>query len=185
MESILALEVASSRCGCRVRLQTIVAIGSHDLTLDLLSSRLATVRPGSSLSSSNVGSLGGLIALQRREAHLAGSHLLDEASGEYNLAEVRRVLPGRPMVVVTLIHREQGMMVPRGNPKGIRGLDDLLRDDVLFVNRQRGAGTRVLLDYKLRQMGGRPAQLRGMTAMEYTTRRWRRPERRRRGRCRT
>jgi molybdopterin molybdotransferase/putative molybdopterin biosynthesis protein len=148
--------------------QTIVAIGSHDLTLDLLSTRLATVRPGSSLSSSNVGSLGGLIALQRREAHLAGSHLLDETSGEYNLADVRRVLPGRPMVVVTLIHREQGLIVPKGNPKEIRGLDDLLRDDVLFVNRQRGAGTRVLLDFKLGQMGVAPARLNGYDREEYT-----------------
>jgi putative molybdopterin biosynthesis protein len=145
-----------------------VAIGSHDLTLDLLSSRLAMVRPGSSLSSSNVGSLGGLIALQRREAHLAGSHLLDGETGEYNLADVRRVLPGRPMVVVTLVHREQGMIVPKGNPKSIRGLDDLLREDVLFVNRQKGAGTRVLLDYKLRQIGVDPSQLKGYDREEYT-----------------
>src|SRR5439155_5384634 len=89
--------------------QTIVAIGSHDLTLDLLSSRLASLRPGASLSSSNVGSLGGLIALQRGEAHLAGSHLLDEETGEYNLSYVRRMLDGRATGVMTLVYREQGL----------------------------------------------------------------------------
>jgi putative molybdopterin biosynthesis protein len=148
--------------------QTIVAIGSHDLTLDLLSGHLSAVSPGTSLSSSNVGSLGGLIALQRREAHLAGTHLLDEETGEYNLAYVRKTLPSRPVAVVTLVHREQGLIVPRGNPKRITGLEDLLRDDVLFVNRQRGAGTRVLLDFRLRRLGADPARIRGYAREEYT-----------------
>lgn len=148
--------------------QTIVAIGSHDLTLDLLSSRLSARRPGASLSSSNVGSLGGLIALQRGEAHLAGSHLLDETTGEYNLSYVRRMLPNRRVVVMTLVYREQGLIVPKGNPKGIASLEDLLRDDVLFVNRQKGAGTRVLLDFKLRQMGIDPLRIRGYEREEFT-----------------
>jgi putative molybdopterin biosynthesis protein len=148
--------------------RTIVAIGSHDLTLDLLSSRLAERCPGASLSSANVGSLGGLIALQRHEAHLAGSHLLDEDTGEYNLGYVRRLLQGRAVVVVTLVHRQQGLIVPRGNPKGITRLEDLLRPDVLFVNRQRGAGTRVLLDYRLRQLGADPRQVRGYAREEFT-----------------
>ena len=147
---------------------TVVAIGSHDLTLDLLSSRLSAARPGASLSSSNVGSLGGLIALQRNEAHLAGSHLLDDQTGEYNLSYVRRMLPSRPVVVMTLVHRDQGLIVPRGNPKRITSLEDLLRDDVLFVNRQKGAGTRVLLDYKLREMGADPAQIKGYEREEFT-----------------
>jgi putative molybdopterin biosynthesis protein len=148
--------------------QTVVAIGSHDLTLDLLSSRLAERRPGASLSSSNVGSLGGLIALQRREAHLAGSHLLDEATGEYNLSHVHRLLAGRPVVVMTLAHREQGLLVPRGNPKAIAGLDDLARPGVLFVNRQKGSGTRVLLDYQLRERGLDPRRIRGYEREEFT-----------------
>jgi putative molybdopterin biosynthesis protein len=147
---------------------TIVAIGSHDLTLDLLVSLLARDHPGTNLSSSNVGSLGGLIALQRGEAHLAGSHLLDEETGEYNISYVHRHLGGRNVVIMNLVHREQGLIVPPGNPKGIRGLDDLLRSDVQFVNRQKGAGTRVLLDYKLKQMGCEPAQLRGYEREEYT-----------------
>jgi putative molybdopterin biosynthesis protein len=147
---------------------TIVAIGSHDLTLDLLSSRLAARRPGASLSSSNVGSLGGLLALQRREAHLAGSHLLDDATGEYNLSHVRRLLPDRPVVVMTLVHRDQGLLLPRGNPKRIASLDDLGRPDVLFVNRQKGAGTRVLLDFQLRQRGLDPRRIRGYEREEFT-----------------
>lgn len=147
---------------------TVVAIGSHDLTLDLLSSRLSEVRPGASLSSSNVGSLGGLIALQRNEAHLAGSHLLDEQSGEYNLSYVRRMLPNRRVVVMTLVQRDQGLIVPKGNPKGISRLEDLLREDVLFVNRQKGAGTRVLLDFKLRELGADPTAIKGYEREEFT-----------------
>jgi putative molybdopterin biosynthesis protein len=148
--------------------RTVVAIGSHDLTLDLLSSRLAERCPGASLSSSNVGSLGGLIALQRREAHLAGAHLLDETTGEYNLGYVRRMLPDRSLVVMTLVHRDQGLLVPRGNPKEIASLDDLARPDVLFVNRQRGAGTRVLLDYQLRARQLDSRGIRGYEREEFT-----------------
>jgi putative molybdopterin biosynthesis protein len=148
--------------------QTVVAIGSHDLALDLLSAALARANPGMSLSLSNVGSLGGLIALQRGEAHLAGSHLLDEETGEYNLPYVQRLLPDRAVVLVNLVYREQGLIVPPGNPKGITRLDDLLRPDVLFVNRQEGSGTRVLLDYQLKQLGGDPMQVRGYQREEHT-----------------
>src|SRR5262249_55216058 len=100
--------------------------------------------------------------------HLAGSHLLDVETGEYNLSYVRRMLDGRAVVVMTLVYRDQGLIVPGGNPKGIRTLDDLMRDDVLFVNRQKGAGTRVLLDYKLAQMGADPLHVRGYEREEYT-----------------
>jgi putative molybdopterin biosynthesis protein len=148
--------------------RTIVAIGSHDLTLDLLSSELSKAHTGLSLSSSNVGSLGGLIALQRGEAHIAGSHLMDEETGEYNVSYVQRHLPGRPVVLVNLVYRDQGLIVPPGNPKGLSGLDDLLRPDVQFVNRQRGAGTRVLLDFKLKGMGATPDQIQGYRREEYT-----------------
>jgi len=148
--------------------KTIVAIGSHDLTLDLLSSELSKAHTGLSLSSSNVGSLGGLIALQRGEAHLAGSHLMDEQTGEYNVSYVRRYLADTPVVLVNLVYRDQGLIVPKGNPKGLSGLDDLLRPNVQFVNRQRGAGTRVLLDYRLGQMGVSPAQIQGYRREEYT-----------------
>ena len=148
--------------------RTIVAIGSHDLALDLLSSAIARLRPGMSLSSSNVGSIGGLIALQRGEAHVAGSHLLDEETGQYNLSYVKRYLPDRRVAIVNLVYREQGLIVAPGNPKGIGDLHDLLRPDFRYVNRQRGAGTRVLLDYELKQMGTDPSQLNGYDREEYT-----------------
>ena len=148
--------------------RTIVAIGSHDLALDLLSNALARRVPGASLASANVGSLGGLLALARDEAHLAGSHLLDEASGEYNVSYIRRHLADRDVVLVHLAGRVQGLVVPPGNPKGITRLDDLARADVLFVNRQRGSGTRVLLDYRLAQLGISPRSVRGYEREEYT-----------------
>ncbi|RLT45325.1 MAG: molybdopterin biosynthesis protein [Chloroflexi bacterium] len=149
---------------------TIVAIGSHDLTLDLLADRLRQAQPRRSLSSAHVGSLGGLLALQRGEAHLAGSHLLDEASGAYNLDSIRRLLTphGVRVVLLGFVNRQQGLMLPKGNPKAIASLEDLLREDVAFVNRQRGAGTRVLLDYALKQQGLDPRRINGYDRQEFT-----------------
>jgi putative molybdopterin biosynthesis protein len=148
--------------------RTIVAIGSHDLTLDLLADELGRRYPGWRLSSANVGSLGGLLALGRAEAHLAGSHLLDEETGEYNFPYIKRLLPDTPVVVLGFVRREQGLIVSKGNPKGIRALADLVRPDVVFINRQRGAGTRVLLDYRLRQAGINPHAIQGYQRQEFT-----------------
>jgi len=146
--------------------RTIVHIGSHDLCLDILAQYLAD--DGLLFSSANAGSLGGLTALRRGDSHLAGSHLLDPSTGEYNIAYVRKYLPSTPVVVMTFMHREQGLIVAPGNPKGIRGLADLARDDVRFVNRQRGAGTRVLLDYHLNRLGMKPEEVKGYRREEYT-----------------
>ena len=146
--------------------RTIFAIGSHDMTLDLLAQFLA--QRGRRLVSANVGSLGGLVALRRGEAHLAGSHLLDPATGEYNVSYLRQYLPDTPVELVTWVGREQGLMVAKGNPKAIRSLADLARPDVRFVNRQRGAGTRVLLDYHLGRLGIQPEQVQGYEQEEYT-----------------
>lgn len=146
--------------------RTIFAIGSHDISLDLLAQFLA--ERGRRLASANVGSQGGLVALRRGEAHLAGSHLLDPATGEYNLSYIRQYLPGVPVRVVALVGRQQGLLVKPGNPLGIGGLADLARAEVQFVNRQRGAGTRVLLDYHLDLLGIAPEGIKGYNQEEYT-----------------
>ncbi len=146
--------------------RTIFCIGSHDVILDLMAQFLA--ERDRRFVSSNVGSQGGLVALRRGEAHLAGSHLLDPATGEYNLAALRQYLPGVPLRLMVLVHREQGLMVAPGNPKNIYGLNDLIRPEVRFVNRQRGAGTRVLLDYHLNLLGIDPSLIRGYNQEEYT-----------------
>jgi putative molybdopterin biosynthesis protein len=146
--------------------RTLVVLGSHDLTIDLMAQHLA-VR-GARLSSANLGSLGGLIALRRGEAHLAGSHLLDPESGEYNLAYIDRYLPDTPVVIMGLVNREQGLILPHGNPKGLSGLEDLAGGDVRYVNRQRGAGTRVLLDYHLEQLGISGESIPGYEQEEYS-----------------
>ena len=148
--------------------RTMVAIGSHDLTLDLMAQFLAAKGEGWRLTSANVGSLGGLVALRRGEAHLGGSHLLDPETGTYNDSYVRRYLADQNVVVVTLVGREQGWIVPPGNPLGLRTWSDAAREDVSIVNRQRGAGTRVLLDYALEQAGINPETVRGYGREEYT-----------------
>ena len=148
--------------------KTVVVIGSHDLALDLLSNALARQCPGASLASANVGSLGGLLALARGEAHFAGSHLLDETSGQYNVSYIQRHLAGRHVVLLQLAGRVQGLIVPRGNPLALASLADLSRDGVQFVNRQRGSGTRVLLDYQLGQLSLSPASISGYEREQYT-----------------
>lgn len=146
--------------------RTLFAIGSHDVTLDLLAQHLAA--RGRRLVSANVGSQGGLVALRRKEAHLAGSHLLDPATGEYNLEAIRQYLPGERIQLWGWVGREQGLIVARGNPKGLSDLMDLGRSDVTFVNRQRGAGTRILLDYHLKKLGISPESVCGYDHEEYT-----------------
>jgi putative molybdopterin biosynthesis protein len=153
--------------------RTIVAIGSHDLCLDLLAQRLAeqgAARPGGAtrLSSANVGSQGGLVALRRREAHLAGSHLLDPETGEYNVSAIHRYLPEVPVMLVSLAGRDQGLMVKPGNPLGLRTLADVAKTGIIFVNRQRGAGTRVLLDFEIGKIGLLADEIHGYEREEFT-----------------
>ncbi len=140
---------------------TVVVIGSHDLVVDLMADCMHTTWPDSGLSSAHVGSMAGLMALQRGEAHVAPIHLLDEATGEYNRSYVRKVLPGLKAVLVKGVRRVQGLMVPAGNPKGITTIADLGRSDLRFVNRQKGSGTRLLLDYNLKRMGIEAASIAG------------------------
>jgi len=147
---------------------TIVAIGSHDLVLDLAASTLRATDPGITLASSNVGSLGGLVALRDGLCHIAGSHLLDPGTGGYTLPYVDRILAGHDVSVVRLVHRDQGLIVAPGNPLGLNGIDDLTRSGVRYVNRQRGAGTRVLLDHELRKRGIGPDAIGGYAREEPT-----------------
>lgn len=145
----------------------VVASGSHDMVLDLVSSWLRRRGSPWTLSSAHVGSLGGLTALRRDEAHMAGVHLLDPETGDYNVSYVRRYLR-KPARLVLFCRRQQGFMVAPGNPKGIQGIADLSRSDVRIVNRQRGAGTRILLDYALAEAGIQPEQVTGYDREEYT-----------------
>jgi putative molybdopterin biosynthesis protein len=146
--------------------RTIFAIGSHDMSLDLMAQYLAA--RGRRLASANVGSQGGLVAIKRGEAHLAGSHLLDPETGDYNIPYIRQYLPDVRVKLIALVDREQGLLVKPGNPKHILSLCDLNRMDVSFVNRQRGAGTRLLLDYHLSLLGIAPDEIRGYNQEEYT-----------------
>jgi molybdopterin molybdotransferase/putative molybdopterin biosynthesis protein len=146
--------------------RTIVAIGSHDLVLDLAASLLRARDPAHTLVSGPVGSLGGLVALRDGLCHVAGCHLLDPETGDYTLPWIRRVLPGMEVEVIRLVHREQGLIVARGNPANVEGLQDLAR--VRYVNRQRGAGTRVLLDHELGRHGIEPAAVDGYEREEPT-----------------
>lgn len=145
---------------------TIFTIGSHDMTLDILAQSIAGY--GRRLVSSNAGSMGGLIAISKGEAHFAGSHLLDPADGDYNRSYIKKYLPGIPIRLFNWVEREQGLLVKKGNPKKIKDLSDLARRDVTYVNRQRGSGTRVLLDYWLGRLGIRPEQIQGYPQEEYT-----------------
>ena len=108
------------------------------------------------------------MAVKRGEAHLAGSHLLDEETGEYNVPFIKKYLAGVPLILVNLAYREQGLLVPRGNPLGIKGFKDLARSEVKFINRQRGAGTRLLTDMHLRKLEIASDQVNGYGREEYT-----------------
>jgi molybdenum cofactor synthesis domain-containing protein len=161
-----AVELLTSEQALSERL---LAIGSHDLTIDLLASFIKEKSEGRiTISSSNVGSMGGLLAIERGIAHLAGSHLLDTETGDYNGSYIRRYIKKTPVTLVTLVHRWQGLMIAKGNPKGIQNISDLTRSDVMFVNRQPGSGTRILLDYEFQKAGIDPASISGYRTEEYT-----------------
>lgn len=130
--------------------KTVVVIGSHDLILDIAADLMPTLEQGRFLTSTHVGSMGGIMALKRGEAHIAPIHLLDEVDGNYNVSYLERLFQ-EPMVLIKGVGRVQGFIVKKGNPLQIQSFEDLLK--YRFVNRQRGAGTRLLLDYKLKAYG--------------------------------
>ena len=148
--------------------KTIMIVGSHDNSLDILADEIRRGASGLTLSSSHVGSMGGLMAIRRGVCHLAGSHLLDTGDGSYNRSYIKKYLPGRDVRLVHLVMRDQGLIVPAGNPKRIAGLEDLVRPEVRFINRQNGAGTRILLDFRLNALGIDSAAINGYTDEEFT-----------------
>jgi len=147
---------------------TIVCIGSHDNALDLLANFLKRRYPSCSLSSAHVGSMGGIMAIKRSEAHVAGTHLLDEKTGEYNIPFIKKFLKDIPIVVMNLVYRQQGFIVRKNNPQNITGIEDLTRDDIVFINRQAGSGTRLLTDKCLREKNINPLKIRGYDKEEFT-----------------
>ena len=139
----------------------LVLVVSHDLALNILIDLLKNKKSGAAIDVTYAGSLGGLIALQEERAHIAGIHLLDEETGEYNYPYIKHVLPGREVAIVQLTYRIQGLIVATGNPENISQLEDLKRNDLVFVNRHEGTGTRVLLDLKLREHQIAPSEING------------------------
>ena len=147
---------------------SIIMIGSHDLILDLLAIQLNRRNSNFSLSSTHVGSMGGLLALQKGRAHLAGTHLFDPETGQYNVPYVKRILGGMKIHLVRLVRRQQGLIIASGNPKKISGVQDLTRDGTVFINRQKGSGTRMLFDHLLQENGLRPEAIQGYEREEFT-----------------
>lgn len=137
----------------------VVLSGSHDLALEMLASSV----PGElDVLTLPVGSLDGLVALRQGMCNATGCHLYDPSSGDFNTPYVRHLFPDRKMVLLTLAYREQGLMVPQGNPDHVRGLADL-SGGLRFINRNPGSGTRVWLDGQLKLIGITPPQVIGYT----------------------
>lgn len=126
--------------------------GSNDIAIAWISAHFSEILPSFQLSLQFGGSLGGLIALAEGKADIAGSHLWDEVSQDYNIPYIERILPGKKTALVTLAQRQLGLIVPRENPLNISGLHDLVRPEIRFVNRQSGSGTRVWLDSRLHDL---------------------------------
>lgn len=147
---------------------TIVIVGSHDNALDILADEIRSGDGSLSLSSSHVGSMGGLMAIKKGVCHLAGAHLLDVEDGSYNISYIKKYLPDIGINLVNLVLRDQGLIVLPGNPKAVKGIEDLCRNDISFINRQAGSGTRILLDYRMQQLGMDPGSVRGYENEEFT-----------------
>lgn len=147
---------------------TLVCIGSHDNILDLMANHLYKLRPIVRISSAHVGSLAGIIAVKRGEAHMAGTHLLDAETGEYNISFIQRFLTDVPLQLINLCYREQGLIVAKNNPKKIQSFKDIVSEKHTFINRQNGAGTRLLTDKILHEENILPTDIIGYDHEEYT-----------------
>jgi excisionase family DNA binding protein len=146
----------------------LVIAGSNDIALELLVKNAASAYPQYTISISNVGSLAGLIALHNGSCHVAATHLLDVETGEYNSSFIKKHFPDMKVVLVNVAHREQGLIVKKGNPLGIKNVKSLVTKKATLINRQEGSGTRVLLDYRLKENGIDPESVRGYDRIAYT-----------------
>ena len=130
---------------------TVVVIGSHDPLLDELADMMHRENGSVFMSSAHVGSMGGIMAIRNGEAHAAGCHLLDTATGKYNLSFMKKYFPKGGVKLVRCVGRQQGLMVAKGNPLNIQSFADIAKAGIRYVNRQKGSGTRILTDYLCRQ----------------------------------
>lgn len=147
---------------------TLVAIGSHDPLLDELRDMIHTADNSLYMSSSHVGSMGGIMSVRRRENHIAGIHLLNEADGTYNISFLKKYFPQGGVKLVECVGRTQGIMVAKGNPLGISSMKDLQKSGLRYVNRQKGSGTRILLDYLCKKENLDTASIYGYEREEFT-----------------
>ena len=147
---------------------TLVVIGSHDPLLDELADMMHLARGDMYMSSTHVGSMGGIMALRRGEAHAAGCHLLDTLTGEYNRSFIKKYFPAGDVRLIRCVGREQGLMVAKGNPLGIEKFEDISREGLRFVNRQKGSGTRILTDYLCAKYGMDTDSIYGYEREEFT-----------------
>ena len=154
-----AIEGVKAKTNMKVRLlkpkkeleRTLLMCGSHDMTIDILKDELRQNTSPYNLVSSHVGSLSGLIALRDGLSHLAGSHLIDPDTGEYNVTYIKKYLNEQKCVLIHLVKRTQGLMVKKGNPLNIKDVKSLIKDNIVFINRQKGSGTRILFDLKIKE----------------------------------
>ena len=147
---------------------TLVVIGSHDPLLDELANLMHLEDGSVYMSSAHVGSMGGIMAIRRGEAHAAGCHLLDTETGEYNTAFIKKYFPKGGVKLLRCVGRQQGLMLQKGNPLGIEKFADIARPGLRFVNRQKGSGTRILTDYLCKKEGLAPETIYGYDREELT-----------------
>lgn len=147
---------------------TLVVIGSHDPLLDELANLMHLEDGSVYMSSAHVGSMGGIMAIRRGEAHAAGCHLLDTETGEYNRAFIRKYFPKGGVKLLRCVGRQQGLMLQKGNPLGIESFAGIARPGLRYVNRQKGSGTRILTDYLCKKEGLNPEAIYGYEREELT-----------------
>lgn len=147
---------------------TLICIGSHDPIIDIASDLFHIKNTSYYLSSAHVGSMGGIMALIGSETHIAPIHLIDMEDGKYNISYLKKYLPGRPISLIKGVKRIQGIIVPKGNPLDIKSLQDIVTSGMRFVNRQRGSGTRLFLDYNLKKHHINSRNISGYEREEFT-----------------